>query len=48
MIGEKMIDVYECYWYRYYGEKCSYWCKDYPSFCNRCPEPRKVGTMKES
>ena len=43
-----MLDVYECYWYRHYGEKCSYWCKDYPNFCNKCAEPIKVGTIKTS
>ena len=48
MASKKMLDVYECYWYRHYGEKCSYWCKDYPNFCNKCAEPIKVGTIKTS
>lgn len=47
MTSEKILDVYECHWYQRYGEKYTYWCK-YADFCNRCPEPRKVGTIKES
>jgi len=48
MTSEKLLDVYECYWYWHCGEKCSDWCKGYPNFCNKCPDVRKVGTIKES
>ena len=48
MTSEKMVDVYECFFYRRDGEKGLQMCKYYPDFCNKCAEPIKVGTIKES
>ena len=48
MTSEEILDVYECHWYQRYGDKYIYWCKYAPNFCNRCSEPIKVGTIKES
>ena len=48
MKSEEILDVYECFFYSKCGEKGLQMCKYYPDFCNRCPEPRKVGTIKES
>ena len=43
---EEVLDVYECYWYFKYGEKTSFWCKDYPNFCKNCPELEKIGERR--
>lgn len=48
MTTEKMIDVYECFFYYRYGEKGMQMCKYYPDFCNKCEEPIKVGTITVS
>ena len=48
MTNEKILDVYECFFYSQHGEKGLQMCKYYPDFCNKCAELIKVGTIKES
>lgn len=48
MKSEEILDVYECFFYYRYGEKGLQMCKYYPDFCKNCPEPIKVGIIKES
>lgn len=48
MTSEKILDIYECFFYSQHGENGLKMCKYYPYFCNKCPEPIKVKTIIES